>query len=190
MTFALAYLGLGILVGVVVRTLKRSGARRDDVHFDFLATSGRRQVSVGRWLQDNVLIPVLAITVFLVAWPALLPWLLYQDHVEKNKKLTRLAPDQSVNASHLSAELSVQDVEDRELVIDPLGGAPEVPFGHLNPLWVRLLEKRQDHDQIRPFTATWKNDWGREDIVCGYALVRTGIVVERMVIETSSVRSA
>lgn len=189
MTFALVYLGLGILVGVVVRTLKGSHNRSDDAKFDFLATLGRRQVSVGRWLQERILIPVLAITVFLTAWPVLLPWFLYQDYVEKKNNLARRAPDQSVDASHLSDGLSYQDVEDRELVIDPLGGAPEVPFGHLNVLWLALLEKRQDGDQIHPFTARWRNDWGREDIVLGYALVRRGIVVEKMVIETYLVRS-
>lgn len=63
--------------------------------------------------------------------------------------------------------------------LDQLGSAP-VPFGFLNGAWRSLLAKVQPGDEIWEFSSpgeNWINLAGQR----GYALVRGGEVVERIV---------
>lgn len=61
---------------------------------------------------------------------------------------------------HLLERLSVQQIELREQVDDPLHAVPPLPFGHLK--------------------APWFLPWGARDQRRGYALVRAGVVVAWM----------
>jgi hypothetical protein len=74
---------------------------------------------------------------------------------------------------HLLERLSVQQIEKREQVSDPLGAAPELPFGHLNPTWTAFLQSTQSGDELWSFTARFA-DYSREQH-SGYVIVRAGV---------------
>lgn len=69
----------------------------------------------------------------------------------------------------------MQEIEARELVEDPLGAVPNLPFGHLNATWLRFLEGRSDSDELWSFTASWQTIWDQKELRSGYVLVQNGI---------------
>jgi hypothetical protein len=83
----------------------------------------------------------------------------------------------SVERAHLQKRLTVQEIEAREMVDDPLGAVPNVPFGHLHQAWCSFLDGRANGDELWSFTARWRTKWGRNELRSGYALVRNGTAV-------------
>jgi hypothetical protein len=84
-----------------------------------------------------------------------------------------------VRRKHLRKALSIAEIEAREIVADPLGAVPMLPFGFLNPVWVKFREGLKDDDRLVRFEAEWTNHQRRQqrERRAGYALVRWGRVV-------------
>jgi hypothetical protein len=72
---------------------------------------------------------------------------------------------------------------------DPLGKVPNLPFGHLNKAWGRLLaEMTEPADQLWSFFIPKDSDFGPYRSVSGdvrgYAIVRKGKIVGELVVES------
>ena len=78
----------------------------------------------------------------------------------------------AVTSSDLQAQMNVHQVEEQETVFDPLGAAPQVPFGHLNAAWKQFLGNMAPDDQLWSFVAHWTCDWGSKELREGYVIVR------------------
>ena len=65
-------------------------------------------------------------------------------------------PKFKITQEHLIASFSVQEIETRETVFDPLGMAPNLPFGHLNNSWRDFLEKVDPTCEIWSFCTPWE----------------------------------
>lgn len=87
-----------------------------------------------------------------------------------------------VRAETLVERATVEAVEAEWQVVDPLGGAPEVPFGHLNARWKALVDAMQDGDELWRFEGERGNRWFRER-VAGYAVLRGAEPVAHWVCE-------
>ena len=73
----------------------------------------------------------------------------------------------SVQMCDLGPEASMAEIEANEIVIDPLGAAPAIVFGHMNPGWTKFKMQFKKKDRLCSFYAVWKEDqWS------GYACVR------------------
>ena len=59
----------------------------------------------------------------------------------------------AVARSELLEQLSIDEIEQREKVVDPLGAVPDLPFGHLNAAWKKFLEVMEPQDSIWTFSA-------------------------------------
>jgi hypothetical protein len=70
--------------------------------------------------------------------------------------------------------VSVEEVEALETVLDPLGAAPNVPFGHLNAAWRAFIEGGTECDELWSFSADWQTAWGNRERRAGYVRVRAG----------------
>jgi hypothetical protein len=81
----------------------------------------------------------------------------------------------AVEREHLLERLSIQQIERREIVTDPLGAVPQLPFGHLNATWLRFLKSLTDNAEIWSFSALWRKRWGGEELRCGYVAVSQGL---------------
>ena len=79
-----------------------------------------------------------------------------------------------VGHDQLQERLSVQEIEAREMVHDPLCAVPNLPFGHLNAVWCRYLEGLADGDELWSFTARWQHKWGKQEHREGYVLIQNG----------------
>jgi hypothetical protein len=53
-------------------------------------------------------------------------------------------PQFAVQPGDLLELLSVEEIEQREQVFDPLGAVAELPFGHLNDAWIPETSSRDE----------------------------------------------
>lgn len=120
----------------------------------------------------NVLGTALAGLIFIPFWPVLFFFEMKFRFFDKDKRSPLEEPEFAVTRDDLQTQLSLQEVEQLEMVFDPLGAAPNVPFGHLNAAWKKFCEGMEPHDSLWSFTAQWASAWGSKDIRQGYVIVR------------------
>ena len=80
----------------------------------------------------------------------------------------------AVEREHLLERLTMQEIEMREVVTDPLKAAPDLPFGHLNAAWQKFLQSKAEGAELWSFASQWQTTWGRKELRCGYAVVQDG----------------
>lgn len=180
MIYAYWYLALGIatllfiLRDNVLHPSKIKGFFRDQL------TKAKKNFSKQDFV-DDVLIPLLTGTFVLVFWPIAVIMCVYwlitgqitlssQINADKEKPF-------SVSKQHLIRKLSLEEIEDTEIINDPLGGVPNVPFGHLNKQWSQFKENHSADTELWSFNQKWKPRWGAEDIRSGYAALKNGQVL-------------
>jgi hypothetical protein len=111
-----------------------------------------------------------AICFVVFLWPvllALIVWALLsrEAYMSDDERFT-------VTEGGLIEALVPSEIESRELMDAPLGGASPLPFGHLNPVWRTLLESMTPDSTIWTFSTVWDQSEGSQ-LVEGY-VVRTG----------------
>jgi hypothetical protein len=126
-----------------------------------------------RILNDFVVIPLAALAVVIV-WPIAFYMKGKDIWGEKETPLTdfkEAKKEFAVAQADLVETLSMQEIESRESISDPMGGVPEAPFGHLNVAWLKFKAQLEPTDYLSSFSARWENSWGEEDILTGYVIV-------------------
>jgi hypothetical protein len=94
------------------------------------------------------------------------------------KKESYVSPEErefAVEREHLLERLTVQEIERREVVADPLKAAPDSPFGHLNTAWQEFLKGLAEGTELWSFSARWQTTWGRKELRSGYVVVEDGV---------------
>lgn len=96
-----------------------------------------------------------------------------------------------ITRKHLLSRVTVHDVELLELVIDPMGAVPDVPFGFLNGSWRKFLNDLRPSDSLWVLSARAMNGVQMEERQ-GYAILRWGrikrvMLTSRISIEEGSV---
>lgn len=91
---------------------------------------------------------------------------------KKNSYVSSEECEFAVEREHLQERLTVQDIERREVVADPLKAVPELPFGHLNTAWQEFLKGRAEGTELWSFLARWQTTWGRKELRSGYVVVQ------------------
>ena len=76
----------------------------------------------------------------------------------------------SVKPSDLLEKLSVEKIEQKEIINDPLNSVPTLPFGHLNAEWEEFKSKCITSEEIWSFKAEY-DDYSNTVIKVGYAAV-------------------
>ena len=106
------------------------------------------------------------------------PWFVYWRVKERIWGIDAPAlvdePVFAVEPAHLLERLTVGEVEARETVFDPLGAAPNLPFGHLNAAWRAFIEGDTEGDELWSFSADWRTAWDNMERRAGYVRVREG----------------
>lgn len=120
----------------------------------------------------NVLGTALAGLIFVPFFPVLFFFEMKSRFFDKGKRSPSEEPEFAVTRDDLQTQLSLQEIEQLEMVFDPVGAAPNVPFGHLNAAWKKFCEGIEPHDSLWSFTAQWTSAWGSKDIRQGYVIVR------------------
>lgn len=170
------YLGIGAAVLAVVFGAHRL-TKKDEPEslHDLLDAVNPDRKKLSYRILNNVVAPVLAAVAVVVVWPAAL----YMKGKEIFGKRSESAPDDepefAVERSHLQERLIDLQIEAREMVTDPLGAVPDLPFGHLNAAWKTFAEGVGADDELWSFTAPWQTTWGRREVRTGYVVVRGGV---------------
>ena len=170
------YLGIGVAVLAVVFGAHRLTKKDEPESLrDLLDAVNPDRKKLSYRILNNVVAPVLAAVAVVVVWPAAL----YMKGKEIIGRKSESALDEerefAVERTHLQERLTVLQIEAREVVADPLGAVPDLPFGHLNAAWKTFVEEVGADDELWSFTAPWQTKWGRKEIRTGYVVVRGGV---------------
>jgi hypothetical protein len=134
------YLGIGVAVLAVVFGAHRL-TKKDETESlrDLLDAVNPNSKKHSYWIMNNFVAPALAAVAILVVWPAAI----YVKGKETFGKKSDSALDEerefAVERGYLQERLTVEQIEARELVSDPLGVVPTLPFGHLNAAWKTFI---------------------------------------------------
>lgn len=126
---------------------------------------------------SNILAPVLAGLAMVALWPVAL-CLQLSDYLKRKRSADMPKPGLQVGLDHLLEKVTVDEVIARETVADPLGGAPAVPFGHLNACWEEFVSGLSSEDELWTFQSKRLNRMFDEELVEGYAVVRGKTVLK------------
>lgn len=177
------YLGIGVAVlAVVVGAYRLTKKDEPESLRDLLdaVNPGRKKHSYR--ILNNVVAPVLVAVAVVVVWPAAV-YIKGKENFVKGKEIfgkkSASALDEerefAVEHSHLHERLTVPQIEAHEVVTDPLGAVPDLPFGYLNAAWKTFIGTVGMSDEVWSFTAPWQTTWGRKEVRAGYVIVRDGI---------------
>ncbi len=180
MIYAYWYLALGIATLLFILRDKVLYPSKIRSFFRDQLTKAKNNFSKQDFV-DDVLIPLLTGTFVLVFWPIAVIMCVYWLITGQITLSSQIDADEekpfSVSKQHLIQKLSLEEIEGSEIINDPLGGVPNVPFGHLNKQWCQFKENHSADTELWSFNQKWKPRWGAEDIRSGYAALQNGQVL-------------
>jgi len=183
-----SYLSIGAVVLVVMYvTHKFSSKSESDGLKDILDAMNPERKKLSYRVINNCLVPVLASVIAILFWPAVL-YMKIKDMRDKGPGGRFEEKVFGVRKADLLAKRTIQQIESDEVIEDPLGAVPALPFGHLNKCWKNLLAQMMDGDELWSFKSEWDGNWCRTEIRSGYVLVREGspeafILTARVLVE-------
>ncbi len=170
------YLGIGVVVlAVVYGAHHMTKGKESESIRDLLEAVNPDRKKLSYRILNNFVAPVLAAIAVVAVWPVAV----FMKAKELfQKKESYVSPEERefvVEREHLLERLTVQEIERREVVADPLKAAPELPFGHLNAAWQDFLKGHADGAELWSFSARWQTTWGRKELWCGYVVLHDGV---------------
>ena len=175
MIFLYGYLAIGVLV-VITYTSKQSLAIKlkascyKDILFDKSPNHNKRKYI----FLKNVFELALVMIVVVCVWPVPLYYKIKDVFSTGNVHVENDENKFTVKSNDLKKQLTLEEIEIREMVDDPLGAVPNLPFGHLNKAWNTFLEERKDGDEIWSFSGQENPYWRQKELLTGYVLVMDG----------------
>ncbi len=113
----------------------------------------------------------IALTIGTLIWPIMLYF-----HIDGIINPPYKREEFSVKPSDLIKKLNIKQIEQKEIINDPLNSVPPLPFGHLNSEWEEFKGKCLSTKEIWSFKAEYK-DYSNTVIKVGYAAINEENVV-------------
>jgi len=130
--------------------------------------------------RSNLPVWLIALAVIWIAfalfWPALTMAPIYFRRCGRSDSEAAKAIEFAVTHNDLGMQMSIRKIEVQEMIFDPLGAVPNLPFGHLNSSWMKFREGMQADESLWSFTAHRTDTWGRREVREGYVHVDGGTV--------------
>jgi hypothetical protein len=185
-TYAIGYLVLGLAVVFLQRWVARANPSLQDKVSEMEAVA-RRHIESAQY-PDGVPLSVsspriigdaLGFIIGVVAWPVVAFRLLQRLKGENSDDSD--VPTDAEEMGEFLREVTLEEVERIELVSST--GAPNLPFGYLNSLWLNFKVQVKPGDtlwQYRyvPYEGQPLDAWRRE--AEGYAIMRNGVVIAKI----------
>lgn len=170
------YLKLYLAAGVVTLCavwLQNWAQKRREVRPRFLDTLAELQgkKSLAMRILEDVVVPALAGLLVVAVWPFALVMLVKSELAYRKQAAEIEAKKFAITAGDLVEKVSVEEIEARERIEDPLGAVPDLPFGHLNNSWVAWRDALDAGAELWSFDAGWSDYRGAQRIT-GYVAVR------------------
>lgn len=174
MTSLLWYFSVGAAIILVIRCsviIKENSSRASVPLIPFVLG---RKWTPAKALKVIVL-PVAGYSLAVIAWPVLVYLKVKQLIEERDAPTQQEKGEFAVTRSDFLERLTIREVESREMVHDPLGAVPQVPFGHLNSVWKSFASIMKARDEIWSFVAISNANQSGAVMRSGYVLVRSGV---------------
>ena len=86
----------------------------------------------------------------ILLWPLAVAFWVSEFRPKPEKPARVPVPEDAfdIKSAHLLRTVTAAEAESQAVVTDPLGRVPALPFGHLNPGWLRLLAQMQEGDAL------------------------------------------
>lgn len=181
MTYLYWYFGIGLPIVLAILYGEQRLSKSKSSFFIDLDDSGiPNSEKLAYRILYKIVLPLLLFIIVVAVWPLLMYSAI--THFLQKKKDPELPeqdefpkiPDFAVECTHMVERLTVQEIEMREFVKDPLKAAPELPFGHLNAAWKKFLNAHSHNAELWSFSAQWPTTWGSRELLRGYVVVRAG----------------
>ena len=167
------YLGIGSVVLILMVAFQNLTKKKNDSSLnDILADFRPERKKLWFRLLNDVFGFALVGVLLVPLWPVLVFFKVKELIFGESDRASIHEPEFAVTRGDLQTQLSIREIEMREIVFDPLGAAPNVPFGHMNKAWKKFCENIEPPDNLWSFTAHRTSAWGSKDIRQGYVLVR------------------
>jgi hypothetical protein len=174
--------GAALLIGLLLHHRLTRVRRSDWVRAAMEATEPERR-TLGYKARADLAAPALAGVFVWAFWPVALALMAKwkSEAVREDRRTSGSgrggAERPEVGPEDLLQPATIGEIEQREIVQDPLGAVPAVPFGHLAAGWISFRSQLEPGDEIWSFRAVRPNDWGGKEQLSGYAAVRLGEIV-------------
>ena len=166
-------IGIVILIVVLGPHLLTKKKESDSLR-DLLDAANPERTKLSYRLLNNIVAPALGSVLIVVAWPVAIYMKAKELFPGRNGAVGDTEREFAVESKHLRERLSVQELEQREIVDDPLKAVPSIPFGHLHQAWAMFLADLTEEAEVWSFDAQWENRWGQKEIRKGYVAMHDG----------------
>jgi hypothetical protein len=184
--WAYLYLGIGVIIALIFY-----GLSLKDRPSQFVKDM-RAALGYGKTLKDHlqdILVYTLAGLTIVIGWPGFLIWAAQRKIRDQLEHAKRNGPQFICKPKYLVRKLSLIEAEQENLINDPLGLTPNLPFGHLNSAWTKFLSEfgLEDENELWyfeiPIGSPISDYLKSTGPTSGYAKVVKGKVVGEFVIE-------
>ena len=188
MTWLCIYLGIGVMIALIFY-----GLSLKDRPSQFVKDM-RSALGYGKTLKDHlqdILVYTLAGLTILIGWPGFLIWAFLKKLEERRERMKEDEPKFMCKPEYLIRKVTLIEAEQANMIDDPLGLVPDVPFGHLSQAWTKFLSAfgLEDENELWFFEVPKGSSTGEYDMfdgpISGYAKVVKGKVLSEFVIEAN-----
>ena len=169
MSWLWAYLGLGVL-SLVIMLISHARQRPSESARQLLA-SLNGPLSTKDKILEKVVVPFLAGLAVLVAWPLALLMAIKQKQEQRQEARDKEDAKFKIRANDLLHKTTLADVEATTRIHDPQGAVPDLPFGHLHPVWQKFLAQSPAGAELWTFARDWQVARGHVRERAGYVWV-------------------
>lgn len=172
------YMGLGLLVAavVVISHLRMKRDQPSSLMDAIKSLNPSRQRFWYRVLEDFV-VPMLTFILVWLVWPVAIVLTIIEMLKDKKAGVNRDQRHKNkaffLSKDALLKEMTVAEIERTNMVIDPMDATPNLPFGHLNALWVGFRDGLEPDETLHLFESVGPNTFKRQ-LIWGYAVCKAG----------------
>ncbi len=179
-TFGLAiYFGIGLFICLAITIHHRLTRPRESAFVrDMLdAIDSKRKQWRYRFFED-VFVPVLGFTLVWLFWPLVIV-IKIKEAIEKRMPSAKQKlgiPKFVLNEDELIEQVTISEVEAKNMIEDPLEAVPKVPFGHLHPKWMTFKYSIQPDETLWSFES-FRSNLSYANSFWGYAIKKDDKIV-------------
>lgn len=173
MKYSLMYLTAGVVTLLITIAQSRIDTKKHGKPLgDQLTELKLQSASASKQFVHKVVVPVTAGVLVILVWPVALFMVIKGAFTGRQEKQTTASDRFTVSEQDLLEKLTIDEVEEREMVHDPLGAVPNEPFGHLSPAWQRFKVNLQQGDRLWSFESSYDSAWQTVETRSGYVISR------------------
>ena len=188
MNWLYGYLAIGGFTAIVFLLLSYK-ERPTKFARDVMAALGHGK-TIKQYLQDTLVYSIATLTI-VIGWPGFLIWAFLKKLEERRERMKEDEPEFMCKPEYLVRKVTLIESEQTNIIQDPLGLVPNVPFGHLSQAWTKFLSEfgLEEENELWFFLVPQGSSTGEYDMfdgpISGYAKVVNGKVMGEFVIEGS-----